>query len=139
MEKDLVEYLRKINQASYNQVETRLAKYGLVKGQARLLAIIKENEGCTQKDLAKYLNVAYSSISERLNKLEKLQYIERVSDDDNMKFKRIYITVSGRQAAIQAKRIQNEFNIGLYKGFTKKDIKELEKYMEKLLANIEKA
>lgn len=137
MEKDLIEYLRRINQASYSKVENRLSKYGLVKGQAELLSLIKENEGCTQKDLAIALNVKYSSISERLNKLQTLGYIERNIDDENSKFKRIYITSEGKQAALQARRIQNEFTSELYRGFTKKDIKALEEYMERLVGNIE--
>lgn len=137
MEKELVEYLRKITQASYSQVEMRLSKYGLVKGQAHLLVIIKDNDGCTQKDLAEFLEVKYSSMSERLNKLECLGYIERSVDEDNLKYKRIFITPAGRTAATQCRRIQNEFNADLYKGFAKKDIKQLEMYLKKLVNNVE--
>ena len=68
MERELNDYFREITQNFYNEVERRLAKYGLVKGQAQLLLIIRDNEGCTQKDLASYFNVKYSSISERINR-----------------------------------------------------------------------
>ena len=88
MEKDINDYFREITQNIYTQVEERLAKYGLVKGQAQLLLIIRDNEDCTQKDLANYFKVKYSSMSERLNKLENLGYIERVQDDENLKYKR---------------------------------------------------
>ena len=111
MEKELNEYLRKITQASYNQVEERLCKYGLVKGQAHLLTIIRDNDGCTQKELAEILGVKYSSMSERLNKLEDMGYVERTVDETNSKYKRIFITSAGKTAAIQCRRIQNEFNI----------------------------
>ena len=137
MEKELIEYLRKIVQSSYSQVEERLRKYGIVKGQAHLLVVIRDNDGCTQKDLAEALGVKYSSMSERLNKLEDMGYIERSIDDDNSKFKRIYITSTGKTAAIQCRRIINEFNNTLYRGFTKKDIKQLQTYLEKLNNNIE--
>lgn len=137
MEKELIEYLRKITQASYNQVEERLGKYGLVKGQALLLTVIRDNDGETQKELAEMLGVKYSSMSERLNKLEDMGYIERIVDENNSKFKRIFITSAGKTAAIQCRRIQNEFNTILYNGFTKKDIKQLENYMERLIENVE--
>ena len=137
MDKELIEYLRKIVQSSYNQVEERLRKYGIVKGQAHLLVVIRDNDGCTQKDLAELLGVKYSSMSERLNKLEGMGYIERSIDEDNLKFKRIYITSSGKTAAVQCRRIENEFNSSLYEGFTKKDIKQLQTYLEKLSRNIE--
>lgn len=137
MEKEITEYLRKITQASYSKVEKRLVKYGLVKGQANLLVLIRDNDGCTQKELAEMVAVKYSSMSERLNKLEDMGYIERTIDEDNSKFKRIFITSSGKSAAIQCRKIQNEFNNTLYNGFTKKDVKQLESFMERLSSNIE--
>ena len=136
MEKELSEYLRVITQASYNNVEKRLDKYGLVKGQAYLLVLIKDNDGCTQKDLSELLNVKCSSMSERLNKLEEMGYIERAIDENNSKFKRIFITQTGKVAAVQCRRIQNEFNQVLYKGFTKKEIKQLENYLDRLYKNV---
>lgn len=139
MERELSEYLRLITQASYNNVEERLVKYGLVKGQASLLVMIRDNNGSTQKELSEMMGVKYSSMSERLNKLEDMGYIERNIDDTNSKFKRIFITSNGRIAATQCRKIQNEFNAILYKGFTKKDIKQLENYMQRLSKNIEES
>ena len=52
MDIDLMECFRKVTQASYDNVEERLSKYGLVKGQANLLVAIRDNDGCTQKFLA---------------------------------------------------------------------------------------
>ncbi len=137
MEKELVEYLRKITQASYNQVELRLAKYGLVKGQAHLLMAIKENNGCTQKELAEQFGIKYSSMCERITKLENMGYIIRNIDENNSKFKRIFITAEGKVAGTQCKRIINEFNEILYDGFTNKEIKQLEKYLNKMIENVE--
>ena len=136
MNKEITDYLRKIIQSSYCRVEERLEKYGLVKGQAQLLVLIRDNNGCTQKELAEYLEVKYSSMSERLNKLETLGYIERSVDETNSKFKRIYITSSGKIAAIQCRRIQKESEEIMFKGLTKKDIKQLEEYLIKICANI---
>lgn len=137
MEKELSEYLRIITQTSYSQVEERLKKYGLVKGQSRLLVLIRDNDGCTQKELADILGVKYSSMSERLNRLETLGYIERSVDEANSKFKRIYITSNGKTAAVQCRRIQNEFDEIMYKGFTKKDIRLLEQFLDKICKNID--
>lgn len=136
--KNIPMYLKMVTQAEYHKVDKKLEKYSLVKGQAKLLSIIKENDGATQNFLADLLNVRYSSMSERLIKLEALGYITRIIDDDNMKYKRIYITSEGKKAAMQCNRILNEFNESLYKGFSKKDIKQLEIYLERIVKNIEK-
>lgn len=133
-----MDYLREIMQGCYSKIEGRLAKYELVKGQAHLLTLIRDNDGCTQKDLANAVGVRYSSMSERLNKLEKNGYIYRETDGENLKFKRIYITPNGKTAVVQCRRILRELDEALYKGFTKKDKKQLENYFEKMVKNITK-
>ena len=79
-----------------------------------------------------------SSMSERLNKLEILGYITKDIDDTNQRYKRIYITSTGKKAVTQANKTLTEFEEKLYKGFTKKDKKQLETYLEKMLSNLEK-
>ena len=135
MEKDINDYFREITQSIYAHVEERLSKYGLVKGQAQLLLIIRDNEDCTQKDLANYFNVKYSSMSERLNKLENLGYIERVQDDDNLKYKRIAITSEGQTAAVQCRRILNDIETKLFDGVSAKDVAVFEKTLKRIVEN----
>lgn len=136
MDREINEYFREITQSCYTMVENRLQKYGIVKAQAQLLLLIKENNGCTQKDLATLVGVRYSSMSERLDKLEKSEYIERTIDEENLKYKRIYITKQGKLAAVQCKRILREIDETLFKGFNKKDKKQFENYLNKMLENI---
>ena len=135
MEKDINDYFREITQNIYTKVEEKLAKYGLVKGQAQLLLIIRDNEDCTQKDLANYFNVKYSSMSERLNKLEALGYIERIQDGDNLKYKRIVITAEGKTAAVQCRRILKDIDNKLYEGLSAKEIAQFEKILIKMVEN----
>ncbi len=136
MDREVNEYFREITQCCYAKVENRLQKYGIVKAQAQLLLLIKENDGCTQKDLATLVGIKYSSMSERLDKLEKSNYIERTIDEDNLKYKRIYITKEGKLAAVQCKRILREIDEKLFKGFNRKDKKQFEDYLNRMIENI---
>ncbi len=135
MDREINDYFREITQNFYLLIEKKLNRFGLVKGQAQLLLLIRDNEGCTQKDLAEYYNVKYSSMSERLNKLEKLEYITRVHEDDNFKNNRIYITNNGKQAANTCRRVLNDLENKLFQGFTEKEIGALEKMLIRLLEN----
>ena len=83
MERDINDYFREITQNIYQLLDKKLEKYGVVKGQAQLLLIIRDNEGRTQKDLANYFNVKYSSMSERISKLENAGLIKRIHEDGN--------------------------------------------------------
>lgn len=138
MDRELNDYFRDITQGFYSEVEKRLEKYGIVKGQAQLLLIVRDNEGCTQKDLANYFNIRYSSMSERIKKLEDSGYITRIHEDGNFKNNRLYITSEGKQVATQCRRILNDIENKMFKGFTKKDISYLEDMLNRLLNNLDK-
>ncbi len=138
MDKEIGGYFREINQAIYNKLEEKLVKYELVKGQAHLLLLIRDNDGCTQKELANFIGVKYSSMSERLNKLERNGYIVRTADENNLKYKRIFITQSGKTAVIQCRKIIKELDEQMYKGMTKKDKAQFEEYLQKIIKNLTK-
>ena len=64
------------------------------------------------------------------------KYPSRYREDEIKK--RIFITTEGKKAVVQCNRILNEFEESLYKGFTKKELKQLEDSLEKIMKNIEK-
>ena len=135
---DLEEVLRIITQRKYHMLEMRLSKYDLVKGQANLLILIRDNDGVTQNELAELVGIKDSSMSVRLDKLERNGYIVRETDSENLKRKRIYITPEGKTASIQCRKILREYEEKLYEGFSAKDKKQFQKYISKLLENIKK-
>ena len=72
---DIEEIMRTITQRKYHILEMKLNKYDLVKGQADLLLLIRDNDGVTQNELAQMLGIKDSTISVRLSTLEKRNYI----------------------------------------------------------------
>ena len=135
---DFEEVLRIITNKKYHFIEMKLSKYELVKGQAELLLLIKDNDGITQNELASLLGIKDSSMSVRLSKLEKSGYIVREIDEENLKRKLVYITVEGKKVSVQCRRILREFDEILYNGFTKKEKTQLEKSMKKVIKNLKK-
>ena len=127
-----------IIQAEYHKVDKKLEKYNLVKGQASLLSVIKQNDGATQTELAEYFGLTNPTMGERINKLEVLGYIIRIVDENNLRCKRVFITPEGKKAAVQCNKILNEFEENLFKGFTKKEKKQLDDCLEKMIKNITK-
>ena len=108
----------------------------LVKGQADLLLLIKDNDGITQNELADIIGIKDSSMSVRLYKLEQSGYIIREIDENNLKKKRVYITVDGKKVSIQCRRFIREFEDIMFEGFSQKEKNQFEKSMKKIIKNL---
>lgn len=70
------------------------------RGQGRILCIIKDNPGITQKDLCKKISMRQQSISELLKKLEKNNYISRCPSDKDKRTFRFFLTEEGKKLAL---------------------------------------
>lgn len=133
---EIEEVLRKIINRKYHTLELKLEKYGLVKGQADLLLLIKDNDGITQNELAEIIGIKDSSMSVRIYKLEQSGYIVREIDENNLKKKRVYITMEGKKVSTQCKRVIREFEEKMYEGFTQKEKNQFEKSIKKIMKNL---
>ena len=85
--------------------------------------------------LAEMMEIKDSSMSVRLMKLEKMSYITRVIDENNLKKKRVYITTIGKSICGQCRRFKREYEEMLLKGFTKKEKQQLKLFLEKIRKN----
>ena len=135
---EIEEALRKIVQRKYHMLEMKLEKYGLVKGQAELLLLIKDNDGITQNELAELIGIKDSSMSVRLYKLERSGYIIREIDETNLKKKRVYVTVEGKKVSTQCRRFLREVEEKMYSNFSIKERNQFEKSLERMLKNLKK-
>ena len=134
---DLEETLQNVVKRKYHLLEKKLGKYELVKGQAELLLTIKDHDGISQNELAEMVGIKDSSMSVRLRKLEKLSYITRITDENNLKKKRVWITSVGKSICGQCRRYVREYEEYVLKGFTKKDRQQFEKYLERIEKNLQ--
>jgi DNA-binding MarR family transcriptional regulator len=68
-------------------------------GQGRLLAILLENDGITQRDLQDMVSVRSGSLSEVLGKLEAAGLIERRPSAEDRRMARVFLTEPGAREA----------------------------------------
>ena len=66
--------------------------------QGRILKILAEHEGISQKKLQEIIDIQPGSLSEVLLKLEKLGLICKKQDGDDKRRQNVYITDAGREA-----------------------------------------
>lgn len=109
----------------------------LTKGQYLYLVRICENPGIIQEQLLDLIKVDRSTATRALQKLESNGFIEKQSDTDNKKIKKIYPTEKARQAYPFIIRENKHSNAVALDGFTEQEATEIERYLRRIRENIE--
>lgn len=89
--------------------QTQLAKQATFRGQGRLLFLLANNEGVSQRELANLARVQPGSISEVLERPEKDQLVERWRDQQDRRIVRVKLTARGRQLHAKDLRARQKF------------------------------
>ncbi|WP_394139344.1 MarR family winged helix-turn-helix transcriptional regulator [Vibrio chagasii] len=84
------------NKAS-KDFDLELKKHGLTIALWPTLMCLWEEEGVTQRDIAEKSKVENSTTTRTLDKLEKLELVERRADPNSRRSFRIYLTEKGKE------------------------------------------
>lgn len=128
------EIFKSLHQRSYHKTEDKC----LYPGQPKLLALIKANEGITQKDLSEKSFVTPATITGMLNKLEANHYVYRVPDEADKRVMRVYLTPEGSHLAEQGELFLKKMTTQLFDGFTDEEIQSLITLTDKMKANLQR-
>lgn len=109
----------------------------LTKGQYLYLVRICENPGIIQEQLLDLIKVDRSTATRAIQKLESNGFIEKHSDPDNKKIKKIYPTEKARQAYPFIIQENEHSNAVALDGFTDQEAAEIERYLRRIRQNIE--
>lgn len=93
--------LRDINQMTLSQLSQNLARYGLYVGQPRILRLIHDYPGSTQKQIADRLFVSSPSVSTSIKRLQKAKLVEQRQSATARRRRELYLTPAGEQAKDQ--------------------------------------
>jgi len=73
-------------------LETELSDYGVLPGQFPALVMLYEQDGLTQAELCKRINVEQPTMANTLNRMERDGLITRVADATDKRRARIHLT-----------------------------------------------
>ncbi len=111
---------------------------GIYPGQAVSLWFIHQQPGISQRDLAKKMHVAPPTVTNMLQKLEKIGFIERKIDERDQRLIHIYLKEQGINMLNKLKITFAEIvNISL-QGLDQKQQNDLVQMLEKISLNIMK-
>ena len=99
----------------------------------RILRIIGEEEGISQKKLAEYFRIRPQSLSELLGKLEKDGYVTRRQNEQDKRETLVYLTEQGKQRAEEVEAARSQQTAALFSPLTDEEKETLIALLEKLI------
>ena len=123
------------NKAS-KDFDLELKKHGLTIALWPTLMCLWEEEGITQRDIAAKSKVENSTTTRTLDKLEKLELVERRADPNSRRSFRIYLTEKGKALEEQLISIPARLNKELMSELDEQEQQQILKLLQKMVAEI---
>ena len=128
-----------ISRLSTRYVGGEMIRMGFGPGQFFLLSELYAEEGLSQDELSRRLGVDKSNTSRAISKLEQYGLVKRQSDPQNHRVKKVYLRPKAHKVRNEFKKIQQQWNVELLRGFTKKEKAALISSLIKIAGNAEAA
>lgn len=113
-----------------------LFQYGLHLGQPEMLCYVKENPGCSQRQMAEDAGVTAASIAASFKRMENAGFIRRRADTADMRCNRVYITQKGEEELQRCLDEMKALNEVMLQGLAEEDLQALKRCMEKINQNL---
>ena len=98
-----------------------LEKYGIYPGQAGVLHELRHENGQSQRELAKNMQVTPATVTVMLQRMEKIELIIREQDKTDKRVSRIYITEKGKNISKKLEVVRNKIEKECLENFKKEE------------------
>ena len=89
--------IRQMTEAVRNKNTSKAGPLGdTTRGRGRVLALLKQKDGVSTKDMATIMGIRVSSLNEVLGKMEKEGYVERTASPDDRRVMLVWLTDKGK-------------------------------------------
>ena len=134
----IYDVFKEILQLNYKINYKELLDIDLYPGQPILLETIFEKEGITQSELSNLSLKKPATITTMINRLENIGYIKRVSDINDKRIIRLYLTDLGKEKYYQLLNLKRTMSNNIFKGMSDEDISNVYNLLFKIKNNLEK-
>lgn len=134
----IYDVFKEILQLNYKINYKELLDINIYPGQPILLENIFKKEGITQSELSNISLKKPATITTMINRLEHIGYINRVSDDNDKRIVRLYLTDLGRKKYYQLLNLKRSMSNNIFNGMSDEDISNIYNLLIKIKNNLEK-
>lgn len=133
----LLQNFRHVWKLHGNALDKVTVHQGIYKSQMLMLGHIFHNEGISQRELSKQLEISPPSTAVTAKKLEKMGYIERKMDEKDNRLNVLRTTEEGRNILGRTWAQFTSVDEQMFDGFTREEIEQLMSYYERIKKNLE--
>ena len=116
----------------------QMQELGIYPGQIPVLGLVAKKDGLSQRELAKILNIKPPTVNVSVQRLEKEGFLYNKPDEKDQRVTRIYLTEKGKETKAKALERIHKNEAVMLEGFSEAEQCLLRRFLEQILANIEK-
>ncbi|WYD47872.1 MarR family transcriptional regulator [Fusobacterium nucleatum] len=105
--------------------------------QGKILFVLWQKDKITQKELASETGLAKNTITVMLEKMEKNNLINRITDENDKRKSLVILTDYAKSLKRPFDEISEEMLKRVYKGFSEEEIDKYEEYLHRIIKNLE--
>lgn len=131
--------ITKIKQVQGRIFDSLLQKAGVEEfngAQGRILYVLWQEDGLPIIELAKRTGLAKTTLTSMLDRMEERGFLERVTDTEDRRMLRIFLTAKARVLSDRYDKVSEEMSRIFYKDFSDEEIAAFEQTLEKILNNL---
>ncbi len=116
----------------------QMQELGIYPGQIPVLGLVAKKDGLSQRELVKILNIKPPTVNVSVQRLEKAGFLYKKPDEKDQRVTRIYLTEKGKETKAKALERIHKNEAVMLEGFSEAEQCLLRRFLEQILANIEK-
>ena len=111
-------------------------EFRLYFGQMPVLDFLAKHPGCTQVEIANFMQVSPASIALSTKRLQKAGYIEKEVDPNNLRCKRLQLTPDGERARRLSHERLDQMDAKTFEGFSEEEMVLFTLFLDRATMNL---
>jgi MarR family transcriptional regulator, organic hydroperoxide resistance regulator len=128
--------LANIGRLHSKRADKYMDRFGLYRGQAILLKILKEKDGLTHSEIAEKLEISPAAATKVIKRMETLNYVRRQSDPADERVSRVFIQEEGTAVVQQIESAFEQMDKVLLSNLDPEEQRMLVKLLWKVYASL---
>jgi len=112
--------------------ESNLSQYGITPSQFYVMSAVWERDGSKFKDLAKSLDMDGSTLTSILDRMERLDLVERRNDPEDRRSLLVFLTEEAKQKISEIAHLAEGLDQEIKERFSDEEFATFERVLEKL-------